>query len=447
MPTTPVFTAPESPVLSVSELNSQARRLLETRFNSIRVEGELSSLARPSSGHWYFTLKDSQAQIRCAMFRQRNQILPWQPSEGMQVQVRARVSLYENRGDYQLIVEHMAKAGLGNLQKAFEQLKNKLAAEGLFAAERKRALPPYPRHIGVITSPTGAAIRDILSVLKRRSPSIPVTVIASTVQGSQAAGELIQALKLAARADFDVIILARGGGSLEDLWPFNEEALARAIAEHPVPVVSAVGHEVDFTIADFVADCRAPTPSAAAEILSPNHQELLSRINLLQRKLILMIKNRLHSSQEQLNHIGRRVRHPGERLRENSQRLDDLEIRLNQAVRLQLERHKTSLRQQQSRLIQQSPATRLNQLKLHLAHHQENLHRQARRLLESRQQRLEHLCGQLHTVSPLSTLARGYAITRKDNRIISRADQLAPGQQIQLLLHQGSAECTVTKIN
>ncbi len=439
----PIAKPTESSILSVSELNSQARRLLEISFHNIRVEGEISSLARPSSGHWYFTLKDERAQIRCAMFRNRNQALRFTPSEGMLVQVRGRVSLYENRGDYQLIIDHMEEAGSGALQKAFEQLKKKLAEEGLFDSERKRELPPYPKHIGVITSPTGAAIRDILSVLKRRAPSIPVTVIPSSVQGNEAIGQLIQALNIASKADFDVIILSRGGGSLEDLWPFNEESLARAIAEHPVPVVSAVGHEIDFTIADFVADYRAPTPSAAAEILSPDRKALLERVNLLNRKLTTMTLHKLQMTQHQLRSISKRLRHPGDQLRENSQRLDDLEIRMSQALRLQLERKKTDLQYQQNRLLQLSPASKLNQLKLQVCYLEDSIHSLIKRTLENQQQKLQHLSGQLHTVSPLSTMARGYSIVQKQGRIVSNTTQLEAGNQISILLHKGSAKCTV----
>ncbi|WP_263079699.1 exodeoxyribonuclease VII large subunit [Endozoicomonas sp. Mp262] len=431
----------------MSELNSQARRLLEISFHNIRVEGEISSLARPSSGHWYFTLKDERAQIRCAMFRNRNQSLRFVPSEGMLVQIRGRVSLYENRGDYQLIIDHMEEAGNGALQKAFEQLKKKLAQEGLFDSERKRKLPAYPKHIGVITSPTGAAIRDILSVLERRAPFIPVTVIPSPVQGNEATGQLIQALNTASKADFDVIILSRGGGSLEDLWPFNEEALARAIAKHPVPVVSAVGHEIDFTIADFVADYRAPTPSAAAEILSPDRKTLLERVNLLNRKLTTMTLHKLQMAQHQLHSISKRLRHPGDQLREHSQRLDDLEIRMQQALCLQLERKKADLQRHHNKLVQLSPVAKLGQIKLQTTHFEETLHNQISRKLETQQQKLQNLSGQLHLVSPLSTMARGYSITQKQGQIISRANQLQLGNQITLRLHKGSADCTVDQIH
>ncbi|MFW5824439.1 MAG: exodeoxyribonuclease VII large subunit, partial [Marinobacter sp.] len=257
--------------LTVSELARQVRHLLESSFMQVWVEGELSSLSRPSSGHWYFSLKDQRAQVRCAMFRGFNQRVRPLPKEGDQVRIRGRVSLYESRGDFQIIVEHMEPAGLGALQQAFDALKARLQAEGLFAPERKKPLPAMPRHIGVVTSPTGAAIHDILIVLGRRCPGIPVTLYPTPVQGQTATASIVAAIQRAVRhGQADVLIIGRGGGSLEDLWCFNEEAVARAIAACPIPTVSAVGHEVDVTIADFVADLRAPTPSAAAEKISPD---------------------------------------------------------------------------------------------------------------------------------------------------------------------------------
>src|SRR5690606_35272474 len=269
-------TGTEREILSVSQLNRRAKQLLETHLPLLWVEGELSNVSQPSSGHWYFTLKDDQAQVRCAMFRNRNMLVRFKPQQGQQVLVRARVSLYEGRGDYQLIAEHMEEAGTGALQRAFEALKAKLGAEGLFDEARKRPIPTLPRHIGVITSPTGAAIRDVLTVLERRFPSIPVTVIPVAVQGKESAPQIVRALELANRCGlFDVLLLTRGGGSLEDLWSFNEEAVARAVAASQLPVVCAVGHEVDFSIADFVADLRAPTPSAAAELMTPDGEDWL----------------------------------------------------------------------------------------------------------------------------------------------------------------------------
>ncbi|WP_257263160.1 exodeoxyribonuclease VII large subunit [Endozoicomonas sp. ONNA2] len=436
-----------SKALSVTELNGKARRLLEMNFNHVRVEGELSGLARPSSGHWYFTLKDKQSQIRCAMFRNRNQALKFVPAEGMLLRVRGRVSLYEGRGDYQLIVEHMDNAGTGDLQQAFEVLKAKLAAEGLFDIAGKQPLPAHPRHIGVITSPTGAAIRDILTVLKRRFPAIPVTIIPSSVQGEQAKHELVNALKLAESANrFDVLIVGRGGGSLEDLWPFNEELVARAIADCPIPIVSAVGHEIDFTIADFVADHRAATPSAAAEILSPDRQALLNQLHLITRKLNTLTRHKLQLSQRELDNLQKRLRHPGERLRDNSQRLDDLEIRLNQAITLILERAQSSLGRVRDRAHQQNPQRTLELLKSRNEHTAQKLVQLMSNNLEKCQLKLEKVSGELHAVSPLATLSRGYAITMVGDSIIRSSQQLHEGDLVTTRFSKGEALCTVEKI-
>ena len=434
--------------LSVSELNGQARRLLEMNFNNVRVEGELSGLARPSSGHWYFTLKDSRAQIRCAMFRNKNQSLKFIPSEGMQLIVRGRVSLYEGRGDYQLIVEHMDDAGAGALQKAFEQLKQKLANEGLFDTQRKKTLPKHPKHIGVITSPTGAAIRDILAVLQRRCPGIPVTVIPSAVQGNEAKSNIVSAIKQAEDSGlFDVLIVGRGGGSLEDLWPFNEEVVARAIAECPIPVVSAVGHEIDFTIADFVADYRAPTPSAAAETLSPDTEELLSRLQLLQRKITAQTNHKLQIARQQLLGASHRLRHPGERLRENNQRLDDLEIRMQQALTLKLERSQNKLTQQQERLKHHSPDRTLKELMFKNSHLKQHLIQLMNSAIERNNHKLKQLSGQLNTVSPLATLSRGYAIVQKEGKVIHQSQELTAGDEVTARFGQGEALCEVKTVS
>jgi len=324
-------------VLSVSLLNEQVRDLLENSFPHLWVEGEISNLAQPSSGHLYFTLKDAGAQIRAAMFRGNNRLLQFAPKNGQQVLVKARLSLYAPRGDYQLIVEQMEEAGLGALRRAFDELRLRLQAEGLFAAERKRPLPEHVRHLAVITSPTGAAIRDILSVLRRRFPGLPVTLLPVPVQGREAAPAIVRALALAnAQPQFDAILIARGGGSLEDLWAFNEEVVARAIAGSRLPVVSGVGHETDFTIADFVADVRAPTPSAAAELLSLDGAELLGSLEGFELLLARALHTQLQRLGQQLTHLRARLRHPGQRLHDLAQRLDELELRLQRAIRLKL---------------------------------------------------------------------------------------------------------------
>ncbi|MGB1272156.1 MAG: exodeoxyribonuclease VII large subunit, partial [Endozoicomonas sp.] len=389
-----------------------------------------------------------RSQIRCAIFRNRNQALKFIPAEGMQLLVRGRVSLYEGRGDYQLIVDHMEGAGVGALQKAFEKLKLKLAEEGLFDIERKRPLPEHPKHIGVITSPTGAAIRDILTVLKRRLPSIPVTVIPSSVQGDQAKHELVKGLQIARQSGrFDVIIIGRGGGSLEDLWPFNEEMVARAIADCPCPVVSAVGHEIDFTISDFVADYRAPTPSAAAEVLSPDRLALLDQLNLLERKLTTMIRHHLQLARQQLTGISNRLRHPGERLRENSQRLDDLEIRLKQAMILKLERAQSRLNNSREQVLHNNPSQKLNELALRYLHLKQKLSQSTLNNIGNRRLHLKSLSGQLNAVSPLATLSRGYSIARKGEEVIQDSHQLKKGDEITTRFHQGEALCMVKQLS
>ena len=318
-------------LLSVSQLNSRARLLLEDVFAQVWVEGEISNLAKPASGHLYFTLKDSQAQVRCALFRQNAARVRQALRDGLAVKVRGKVSLFEGRGDYQLIVDAVEPAGDGALRLAFEALKEKLAGEGLFAVERKRALPAHPQHIGIVSSPSGAVIRDIISVFRRRAPQVALTLVPSAVQGREATAQLVRALQLADRAGFDAIILARGGGSLEDLWCFNEEAVARAVAACITPVVSAVGHETDVSISDFVADVRAPTPSAAAELLAPDSADLQRRLDSLRRRLLLRMQGLLAQQRLRLDGLGRRLRHPGERLRQQAQRLDDLDMRLRRA--------------------------------------------------------------------------------------------------------------------
>ena len=453
-----LFTAPGDPgsqnpterPLTVTELNSRTRRMLETQFGNVRVEGELSTLARPGSGHWYFTLKDTRAQIRCAMFKKRNQSLKFIPSEGMHVLLRGRVSLYEGRGDYQLIVDHMEDAGAGALQHAFEELKLKLANEGLFNAEHKRPLPGLPRHIGVVTSPAGAAVKDILSVLKRRFPAIPVTVIPAAVQGKEAAGQIAEAIATANKAAcFDVLVVGRGGGSLEDLWPFNEEIVARAIAASNTPVVSAVGHEIDFTIADFVADYRAPTPSAAAEILSPDHHDWLHRIDLLKRKLATHMHHRLQIASQSLDSLSLRLRHPGQKLAEHRQRVENLDIRLRQTMTIKLQASYSRVERQQVALQQLSPEHLLEPLKFRLAQQSGQLQGQIQQLLERNRLELQRLSAQLNTVSPLATLSRGYSIVQRDgsDEVIQDARQLEKGDQIRARFSQGEARCRVEEIS
>ncbi|MEE2731168.1 MAG: exodeoxyribonuclease VII large subunit [Pseudomonadota bacterium] len=435
-------------IFSVAELNNSVKRLLEQQFPAIWLEGEISNLAQPRSGHLYLTLKDDQAQVRAAMFRGSNIHLKFKPKDGLQVLVRGRLSLFAPRGDYQLIIDHMEEAGLGALQRAFEQLKSRLGAEGLFDEARKQPVPSRPRKIGVVTSPTGAAIHDILSVLRRRFPLTEVVLYPSQVQGDGAAASLCQAIEAAnRRAECEVLIVGRGGGSLEDLWCFNDERLARCIAASALPVVSAVGHEIDFTIADFVADVRAPTPSAAAELLSADARELLDSLNSYQAWLSERVRRSLRERQQSLDWLSRRLKHPGKRLEEHAQRLDELELRLRQTVQRRLQLQHSTLQTAQARLLSRSPQARLQSLQKEVTNLQGRLHRSTHQSLTQRQSDLRNLALRLNSVSPLATLSRGYSIAKTaDGSILRRADQVQEGDSIQTQLHQGTLSCTVTGV-
>lgn len=431
-------------VLSVSQLNSRARLLLEDVFASIWVEGEISNLAKPASGHIYFTLKDSQAQVRCALFRQNAARVRQALRDGLAVKVRGKVSLFEGRGDYQLIVDALEPAGDGALRLAFEALKEKLGGEGLFATERKVALPAHPRRIGIVSSPTGAVIRDIISVFRRRAPQIELTLVPTAVQGREASAQIVRALQLADRQGFDALILARGGGSLEDLWCFNEEVVARAIDACATPIVSAVGHETDVSISDFVADVRAPTPSAAAELLAPDTSDLVQRLHSLQRRLLLYIKGRLTREQMRLDGLSRRMRHPGERLRQHAQRLDDLEMRLQRAFERQLNGRRERLAHLQTRLAGQHPERNLQLLRQRLGSLAERLPRAMREILKERRLQLHSQVQTLQAVSPLATLGRGYSILLDErNRAIRRAADTRPGQRLKARLAEGELDLRV----
>ena len=435
--------------LTVSELNHQARHLLESSFMQVWVEGELSGFSRPSSGHWYFSLKDQKCQIRCAMFRGANQRIRTLPREGDQIRIRGKVTLYENRGDFQIIVEHLEPAGLGALQQAFEALKARLQSEGLFDPARKKPIPATPRHIGVITSPTGAAIHDILTVLKRRCPAIPITLYPTAVQGQAATADIVQAIDRAQRHGLaDVLIIGRGGGSLEDLWCFNEEAVARAIAACPIPTVSAVGHEVDVTIADFVADLRAPTPSAAAEKISPDQQDWLRRLAEQQGRLGQSARRLLQRLHNQLGHLSARLRDPRRELLEKAQRMDELELRLNKAIRDRLDQQKQKTDYLLQRMSAQSPRRTLKTVREQTQRLEERLTLATRHQLRQKDERLQHIAQTLHVVSPLATLGRGYAIAKDDNdRIVRKAGDLETGSQITARLGHGSVSARVTEIN
>ncbi|WP_336366740.1 exodeoxyribonuclease VII large subunit [Marinobacter sp. C2H3] len=434
--------------LSVSELNHQARHLLESSFMQVWVEGELSGFSRPSSGHWYFSLKDARCQVRCAMFRGFNQRVRALPREGDQVRIRGKVTLYENRGDFQIVVEHLEPAGEGALQQAFEALKQRLQAEGLFDPAHKRPLPTLPRHIGVVTSPTGAAIHDILTVLARRCPGIPVTLYPTAVQGKAATQEIVDAIGLAqAHGVADVLIIGRGGGSLEDLWCFNEEAVARAIATCTIPTVSAVGHEVDVTIADFVADLRAPTPSAAAEKVSPDVRHWLNQLDAQGARLARSMAASVQRSRVRMEHLRARLKDPRRNLQETAQRLDDLDLRLNRALAARMGQARTRAEHLSARLATQSPGRILPARREQVATALQRLERSTRQHLRRQHERWNHLAQSLHLVSPLATLGRGYAIVRgPSGQIVRDAASLAPGDTITARVAHGDIEATVAGV-
>ncbi|MBA3582430.1 MAG: exodeoxyribonuclease VII large subunit [Gammaproteobacteria bacterium] len=442
--------APRDTVYSVSELNQAVNQLLTQALPLVWVEGEISNLARPGSGHWYFSLKDADAQVKAAMFRNRNMYCRHVPENGQRVRIRARVGLYEPRGEYQLVAEHMETAGEGDLQHAFERLKQQLATEGLFNPDNKLEIPVSPRCVGVITSPTGAAIRDVLSVLKRRCPLLEVIIYPVVVQGAEAPGSIARALTIAAsRDECEVLLLVRGGGSLEDLQAFNTEVVARTLAACPIPVVSGVGHETDFTIADFVADLRAATPSAAAELVSPNSAVWLRDLRNLRLRLAEALDTQLYDQQRELQYLQRRlgVQHPEQRLARHQQRMDDLQQRL-QRVRLQImQRAQLQVQHLHNRLQQQAPANRLQQHRLRLANSYERLQFRIRHYLQQQQQQLALLNRSLNSISPLKTLERGYAIVTDplQNRTVQDAQQTHAQQQLRIRLARGELQVRVEK--
>lgn len=438
-------------IYSVSQLNREAKRLLATHFMSVRVQGEISNFSAPSSGHWYFSLKDAQAQVRCAMFRGQQQRLGFKPGNGDLVVVNAQVSLYEPRGDYQLVVEHMEQAGDGALRQAFERLKNKLLAEGLFDAARKQDIPLIPQQIGIITSASGAAIHDILTVLERRFPAVPVVVYPVAVQGESAKFEISATLTLAnQRAEADVLILARGGGSLEDLWAFNEEIVARAIAASRIPVITGVGHEVDFTIADFVADLRAPTPSAAAEHAVPSQAEWLGGFKFMENQLFEKLRRQLTQQQQRLNWLNKslQLQHPGEKLQRNAQRLDELEIRLKKSTLQTVLQAKQQLALNSQKLRQFQPTDKIVQHRQSVDFYRQRLQRAIQLKLTTLKQQQTSIAQTLHAVSPLATLDRGYAIVKRQStgQIVKSVTNLAENDLLETRLAKGRIISLVKKV-
>lgn len=432
----------ERQVLRPSQLNALARDLLEGSFPQVWVEGEISNYSRPASGHAYFTLKDERAQVRCALFKPKAQALRFQPRDGLQVLARGRLTLYEARGDYQLVLDHMEEAGEGALRRAFEQLKARLAAEGLFDPERKRPLPAFPRRLGVITSPRGAAVRDVLSVLARRFPLLAVDVLPVPVQGDGAAAQVLDMLRRAGQSGrYDVLLVTRGGGSLEDLWAFNDEALARGIVASPVPVVSAVGHEIDFSLSDFAADLRAPTPSAAAELLVPERGELLARLDQRHRQLqaLLLRANTARAQRADQAFLKLQALRPQLRLERGRGRLAALHHRLELAIEASTTRRADQLARQLRRLDQAHPRQRLQQHGHRLQLLVQRLRTSSDHRMQRRRLQLQGLARALAGISPLATLGRGYAILRResDGAVVRRPDDAATGQLVEARLAEG----------
>ncbi|MCC8362007.1 exodeoxyribonuclease VII large subunit [Lysobacter sp. A6] len=428
-------------VLSPSQLNALARDLLEGSFPSVLVEGELGNLSRPGSGHLYFTLKDARAQVRCALFKPKSQWLNFVPREGLRVLARGRLTLYEARGDYQLILDSLEEAGEGALRRAFEELKQKLTAEGLFDTERKRPLPAFVRRLAVVTSPSGAAVRDVLSVLSRRFPLMHVDVLPVPVQGEGAPAQIVAMLQRAYRSErYDAILLARGGGSLEDLWAFNDERLVRAIAQSPVPVVSAIGHETDFSLSDFVADLRAPTPSVAAELLAPSRHDLALRLQGLQRRSSRLMSHRLHRDAQRADRAALRLHalRPRARLDLLCRRQLEAQRRLDHAFRKQLERLHARLRHADAVLRTMAPKRRIALLRQRLESLRPRPQAAIMRRLRHDQVHLRGLARSMEAVSPLKTVARGYAILQhEDGRIVRSVQDARVGDRVSARLGDG----------
>jgi len=443
--------ATKKKIYSVSDLNRETKDLLSHHFSVIQVEGEISNLSQPSSGHIYFSLKDKKAQVRCAMFKSQLRRLNFIPKNGEQVILSAQVSLYEARGDYQLIATKMQPIGEGDLQLAFEQLKSKLFNEGLFEQSIKQNIPPLPRHIGVITSPSGAAIHDILSVLKRRFPAIPVLIYPTAVQGDAAKFEIAQAIETAnQQKHVDLILLARGGGSLEDLWSFNEESVARAIVKSKIPIISGVGHEVDFTISDFVADLRAPTPSAAAENAVPNQQTWLANFQAIESQLQQLIQRQLSQYSQATNWLEKRLQqqHPGQQYQRHAQTLDNLDARLQRSIQAKIQHQKHLLSNKNTTLQKHNPANRISRYQEQLQYLSNRLNIATHHKVETLKRKQQALIQTLNAVSPLATLERGYSITSltKSASIIRSSDQLSIDDTIKTRFAHGHVISQIKEI-
>ncbi|AKA37954.1 exodeoxyribonuclease VII large subunit [Yersinia ruckeri] len=443
------FTSATS-IFTVSRLNQTVRQLLEMEMGQIWLTAEISNFSQPASGHWYFTLKDDRAQVRCAMFRNSNRRTTFKPQNGQMVLVRASITLYEPRGDYQLIAESMQPAGDGLLQQQFEQLKARLAAEGLFDALHKQPLPAPAKRVGVITSASGAALHDVLQVLQRRDPSLPVVIYPTSVQGAEAPMQIVRAIEMAnQRAECDVLIVGRGGGSLEDLWSFNDERVARAIFASQIPIVSAVGHETDVTIADFVADLRAPTPSAAAEMISRNQVELVRQIQAQQQRMEMAMDYYLAQRHQQFTRLHHRLQqqHPHLRLARQQTLLLKLQRRLEDAAQNQIRLLARRGERLQQRLNNRQPLGKIHHYHQRVQQQEYRLKQALERQLNGYRQRFGIACSQLETVSPLATLARGYSVTQTPSgSLLKTTQQVHIGDTLKTRLQDGWVESEITRL-
>ena len=433
-------------IISVSEINKRAKSILEENFPFVWIQGEVSNFFSAASGHWYFSLKDESSEIRCAMFTNKNHHITFEPKDGDHLVLNGTLSIFEGRGQYQIIVEHIELAGEGALLKAFEELKKKLQLEGLFDDSIKCQLPAYPKNIAVVTSPDGAVIQDIINVLDRRSPFLDLTVVPTLVQGEKAAPLICDALnKVGKLKKVDVVILARGGGSIEDLWAFNNEEVARAIVNCPTPIISAVGHETDFTISDFVSDLRAPTPSIAAEIISQPYSELIETLEGYQNYISRSVISQIDLQRTQITNLIKRIRHPGDKLREISQKLDYVETALIQNINQEISFKKNGLNLKDLSLQQNSPQNKIKEAKVYLQNASKDLLKALKLEIGRKSTVLAEIVATLQAVSPLSVLSRGYSIisTEPDGKILSSSNQVEIGQTISAILSKGSIKAEI----
>jgi len=434
-------------ILQVSELTKKVRFILESELNTVWLTGEISNFVAASSGHWYLSLKDSKSQVRCAMFKSNNRRVRLKAANGQQVLVRAKVSLYEPRGDFQLIIEQMEDAGEGLLRQQYEQLKNKLNALGVFSQDKKKTIPTHINTVGIITSPTGAAVKDVLTVLKRRNPNIKAIIYPALVQGEYASNDICHAIAQAnSRKECDVLIVGRGGGSLEDLWSFNEESVVQAIYDSTIPIISAVGHEVDTTLSDYVADLRAATPSAAAELVSSDSRELLNKVTLLTQRLKLSITRNNTSFFQKYSHLQHRLTqvHPEQQLLVHQQKSDELNLRLIQAINRSIDQSQHQPKQLQQRLNRLSPNKQIGEHQVQVRQLEQRLISVMQSKLQHKSELFVHLIEQLQLVSPLATIARGYSVTRSsEDEVISSVKQVSANDEISIQVTDGSIKAKV----